>query len=626
MTLDKYDDLFDVLDQVERYQDVRVNGKTIVEGMRDCDHRYECIKAFVNNPNRPFTILDVGANFGYYSIRLLEDFPLAFAVLIQPYEEAKVLKKVVELNTNINDRIIILNAECNKENMERLSKCEHFDLILCLNILHHFEDPLDIYDSIKQMTRQLIIETPPVNDLNSCGQQNLESIFNIVNKECHKKSAQGFERHTLRSTYSHIYEYSYDLDGIKTIPFFKFPSNQAISIDGSEKKFIHKFKGDQRIFQKIENGSLVNYKYFHGINLNTFFSLNGIYPSKIELLEKLNIDNIDTDYAWDNSLRDIVNWNFILNEKLCLIDDKDSFTASQMMQKKTDHEINDQVQLNIIHDDINRHFGKKINVIRKHAKGDVFLIEPILTQLGQKYRVNLTTKHPNIFNLLNVFSINQTDEYDITIHLDNVYETYPKQHILTAYLNEVKKWVQEDIVFRSPEIQFTEEEKYLIGVLAKEPFVVINIDPSEYYQNTRRVYGLDVKKMAEEIQNKYGLKVIEVGLFNTYDLPRIALKNEREAMVLIAASRLFIGLDSFFLHIAGALKKKAIGFFGAVNPNYRLFENNHIKIFQNNCERQHCYHNAFHYGEKACELNMVIPKCAEHGTDDVIEAIHDLLE
>ena len=218
--------------------------------------------------------------------------------------------------------------------MIRLSECEHFDLILCLNILHHFKDPLDIYEAFKQMTRQLIIETPPVNDVNSCGQQNLEAIFNIVNKECHKKSSQGFERHTLKSTFSHIYEFNYNCDGVKSIPFFKFPSNQAKLSDGSVKKFIHKFDGDQRIFQKIENDALADYKYIHGINLNTFFSLNGIYPSKVDLLDKLNIEKIQTNYSWNNSLRDLVNWNFILNEKLCLIDEKDCFTTSPMMQKK----------------------------------------------------------------------------------------------------------------------------------------------------------------------------------------------------------------------------------------------------------------------------------------------------
>ena len=36
---------------------------------------------------------------------------------------------------------------------------------------------------------------------------------------------------------------------------------------------------------------------------------------------------------------------------------------------------------------------KKINIIRGHAKGDVFLVEPILSQLAKKYTVNLTRRY-----------------------------------------------------------------------------------------------------------------------------------------------------------------------------------------------------------------------------------------
>ena len=87
--------------------------------------------------------------------------------------------------------------------------------------------------------------------------------------------------------------------------------------------------------------------------------------------------------------------------------------------------------------------------------------------MGQKYRVNLTTNHPYIFNTENLFSVNQVAEYDLTINLDDSYEHNPKQHILTAYINEVKKRIQDDIIFRSPEIQFTEDEKNMILNLAK---------------------------------------------------------------------------------------------------------------------------------------------------------------
>ena len=219
-------------------------------------------------------------------------------------------------------------------------------------------------------------------------------------------------------------------------------------------------------------------------------------------------------------------------------------------------------------------------MIRKHAKGGCLFNRAHINSVGTKYRVNLTTNHPYIFNTENLFSVNQVAEYDLTINLDDSYEHNPKQHILTAYINEVKKRIQDDIIFRSPEIQFTEDEKNMILNLAKEPFVIINIDPSGYYKNTRRVYGIDIPQLAKEIQNKYGFKVVEIGLHNTYGLPKVTLENEREAMMLIAASQLFISFDSFSLHIAGALQKNAIGFFGAVNPDYRLFTYNQIRIFQ----------------------------------------------
>ncbi len=279
----------------------------------------------------------------------------------------------------------------------------------------------------------------------------------------------------------------------------------------------------------------------------------------------------------------------------------------------------------MLNNNVERKRIEGVNIIRSRARGDVFLVEPILTQLGQKYRVNLTTHYPNIFSAKDAFTVNRKGEYDITINLDNVYERHPKQHVLISYINEVKKWIDVDIDFRAPSIQFLDHEKQLISNLRKEPFVIINIDPKNEYQNTRRVFGLNIHEMANEIKKKHDLNVIECGLYNTYGLPKVTVQNEREVMMLIAASSFFIGLDSFFLHIAGALKKKGVGFFGSVNPKFRLFDDAQIAIFQNKCEYQHCYHNGYHYGDKKCELNLDIPKCAIHNTNDVMDKINQML-
>ncbi|MEK9727488.1 MAG: glycosyltransferase family 9 protein [Candidatus Margulisiibacteriota bacterium] len=267
-----------------------------------------------------------------------------------------------------------------------------------------------------------------------------------------------------------------------------------------------------------------------------------------------------------------------------------------------------------------------VNVVRDGAKGDVFLVEPVLSQLASQFKVNLSTKNPGIFEGNKHFSVNQNGVFDFTIDLNDCYELTPKEHILNSYINKVEEVLKIKLAFKPPLISFNKNEINLINQLKKDPFVVINIDPHQSYLSTRRVQGINVNQMADYIQTKYNLKVIEVGLNLDYGLSKVTLNNEREAMILIAASSLLIGLDSFLMHIASALQKSAIAFFGSVDPNLRLFSNKNISIIQQKCERQHCYHNSFHYGQYPCELNLSIPKCTISSNEEVFKYIDNHLK
>lgn len=269
---------------------------------------------------------------------------------------------------------------------------------------------------------------------------------------------------------------------------------------------------------------------------------------------------------------------------------------------------------------------KKINVIRSHAKGDVFLAEPILSQLAIKHKVNLKTLHPHLFGDHYPFSINKEDEYDHQIILDLTYEKNPEKHILEAYIDEVKKEINDEIIFRPPQIIFTDAEKKLISNLRKDQYILVNIDAKPNYLDTRKVHGLNLAELANYVQKTYKVKMLEVGLYNDHGLPKVNIENEREAMVLIAGAKLFIGLDSLFLHIAGSLKVNSIGIFGSVNPKLRLFDGYPIKILQQPCELQHCYHNGFHFGERPCELGLDIPKCAIQSNENVIDKIDEFFK
>ena len=268
---------------------------------------------------------------------------------------------------------------------------------------------------------------------------------------------------------------------------------------------------------------------------------------------------------------------------------------------------------------------KKINIIRHHAKGDVLLVEPILRQLSSNYKVNLTTDHASLFNTLSSFSINKDDEYDIEIDLNMAYENKPKQHILTSYIEVVQSHLNEGIKFESPTIIFDKDELNSINALKKHRYAIINIDPAAYYPNSRRVFGLDILNLASEIKSALKMNVYEIGIHNQHGLPRIMIENERDLMVFIEASTLFIGLDSFCLHIAASLNKPQVCFFGGVNPEYRLFKNSNRVIIQKPCEKQHCYHNHLHVGDSIdCDLKLKQPKCSITTNQEVMTAIKSL--
>ena len=139
------------------YQDRIVKGGVIQKGDRECEKRYEIIKKFLQQYKRPITILDLGAAQGYFSFKIAEDFD-ATCVMVESYE-ADTLKKLCEENDN--DNTILLNKHINPTTLEELSKCEHFDVVLALNVVHHIGDVERTMNALTKMCDHLIIETPP---------------------------------------------------------------------------------------------------------------------------------------------------------------------------------------------------------------------------------------------------------------------------------------------------------------------------------------------------------------------------------------------------------------------------------------------------------------------------------
>lgn len=161
-----------------QYQDIRIYGETVSKGMRECESRYEAIKPFLTRYNKedPINILDFGANYGYFTWRIKEDYPNAKITMVDSRELLNLIYKINDI-----DGIFLINRNMNLDEIKEFEKENHFDLILLMSILHHFPDPASVFDVFERMGDTILCEIDYPNHPNFTNKQ--EEVYNyLINK------------------------------------------------------------------------------------------------------------------------------------------------------------------------------------------------------------------------------------------------------------------------------------------------------------------------------------------------------------------------------------------------------------------------------------------------------------
>jgi CTP-dependent riboflavin kinase len=143
------------------YQDIWVKGKVVEAGYRDCATRWQSIAQEVSSIVGSFTVLDLGAQTGYYSYRLAEQFG-ARCLAVEP-SNPKLTHKVEKDNGNA--RVTWLRRHLDVKSLLKLGS---FDVVLALSVLHHQSDWRGMLEALRSMTRgTLVVEAPhPKEKLN----------------------------------------------------------------------------------------------------------------------------------------------------------------------------------------------------------------------------------------------------------------------------------------------------------------------------------------------------------------------------------------------------------------------------------------------------------------------------
>lgn len=228
--------------------------------------RYQHIKPILERFKRPFTVLDLGAFECAFGSQICADFPQATVIAVES-ETPRVV--------DAPEGLLYLRRKLSDTDMKALSECEHFDVTLCLNFLHHQgSDWFRFLTSVLYCSAWTIVQTPLVDDFGASGQGIVQEIGRFYAHYEPVASTVQFSGHMPRPIYVHHKEQS----AILTRSSVSSPDNSVSAIvthGDTEKKIILKHKdGKER-------------QWVYGFNLENFLALGGIWPDKQRVIQML---------------------------------------------------------------------------------------------------------------------------------------------------------------------------------------------------------------------------------------------------------------------------------------------------------------------------------------------------
>lgn len=163
------------------YQDRWVNGTTEERGDRACADRYELIRPVLRSYKRPFTVWDLGANLGYFGCRIASEFSSVSVMA----DQRPALVDACRANALPNT--IAMTHRLTAQDLVELAASEHADVVLALNVLHHFADWSLALRAMCQLGETVIVETPGIGDVNTANfeqSQELLEALSALDPEC----------------------------------------------------------------------------------------------------------------------------------------------------------------------------------------------------------------------------------------------------------------------------------------------------------------------------------------------------------------------------------------------------------------------------------------------------------
>ena len=285
------------------YQEKWVRGGVRARGDRECEARYDLVRKGVAGYSRAFSVLDIGANLGYFGIRLAEEYACVSVMVERRPDLADVARQNTLRGT------VAIQRRLSVRDLQEIAKSEHFDVVLALNVVHHFKaDWREAFDAILSIGDRVIIETPSLADTGACGQGSVPGILEAIARErpevlgespCH--TTPGAKRTMFRI----------DLPP-KDRLVAGYCYGERLRAPKIRSHVIHSTP-DSKTFTDSIDGKR---DWIHGMNLWNFVQLGGTYPGPDQVeAAVIRAARAKPDHG------DVRPWNFIIGDGVHLIDE-----------------------------------------------------------------------------------------------------------------------------------------------------------------------------------------------------------------------------------------------------------------------------------------------------------------
>jgi GT2 family glycosyltransferase/ADP-heptose:LPS heptosyltransferase len=233
---------------------------------------------------------------------------------------------------------------------------------------------------------------------------------------------------------------------------------------------------------------------------------------------------------------------------------------------------------------------KSIVIRRQAAHGDVLMAAAVVPALKKMYpdcKVMFSTICPEVVSANPYIDKIVTDgeiserSFHLYYNLDMAYEYRPNTNILESYADVVGVSVDDCKLFLNTSFVNDLPENYIVIHAGNTNWAGRNWSPVKF----------DI--VAKQLQ-KSGHKVVCVGSNHdnriACDMDLRGKTGVPELAYVIKNSKLFVGIDSFPMHVAQTFDVPGVCFFGAIKPETRIVSKNMFAITANGLKCLGCHH------------------------------------